>query len=55
MTIPVILDNPQTKPLDQLNAELKDFINAIATKKKPTVTGEAGLAALDIANKIGIM
>ena len=41
-----------TKTLDQLNVELKDFINSITTKNKPTVTGEAGLAALYIANKI---
>jgi len=37
---------------DQLNHELKDFISAISTHRKPTVTGKDGLYALDIARKI---
>ena len=40
------------KPFDQLNYELKDFINSIMKKRKPSVTGEDGSLALDIANKI---
>jgi predicted dehydrogenase len=37
---------------DQLQYELKDFVNAIIKKQKPSVTGEDGLAALEIALKI---
>lgn len=38
--------------LDQLNAELKDFVRAIIMKRKPSITGEDGLSALDIANRV---
>ncbi len=38
--------------LDQLNVELKNFVNSIMNRKDPLVTGEDGLAALDAANKI---
>ncbi|MFH1709636.1 MAG: Gfo/Idh/MocA family oxidoreductase [bacterium] len=44
--------NIGVKPFDQLNFELKDFVNAIIKKRKPSVTGEDGLSALEIANKI---
>ena len=37
---------------DQLQCELKDFISAIINKKKPSVTGEDGMAAIDIANRV---
>lgn len=37
---------------DQLKLELKDFIYAVIKGKKPSVTGEDGLEALNIANKI---
>ena len=37
---------------DQLQYELKDFISAIIKGRKPSVTGEDGLAALEIASKI---
>jgi predicted dehydrogenase len=40
------------KSFDQLQYELKDFINSIIKKQKPSVTGEDGLAALEIALKI---
>jgi len=40
------------KSLDGLNCELKDFINAIIKKRRPSVTGEDGLSALEVANKI---
>lgn len=40
------------EPLDQLNVELRDFISSISNRKKPTVTGEDGMLALDIANRI---
>ena len=41
-----------TSQHDQLNAELRDFISAVLKRKQPLVTGEDGLAALDVANKI---
>lgn len=44
--------NIGTGSFDQLNMELKDFINAIIKKRKPSVTGEDGLSALVIANRI---
>jgi predicted dehydrogenase len=37
---------------DQLNRELKDFVDSIIRKRKPSVTGEDGLSALEVANKI---
>jgi predicted dehydrogenase len=40
------------KSFDQLQCELKDFINSIIKKQKPSVTGEDGLAALEIVLKI---
>jgi predicted dehydrogenase len=40
------------EPFDQLNHELKDFADSILRERKPTVTGEDGLSALDVANKI---
>jgi predicted dehydrogenase len=42
----------KTDTYDQLNNELQDFINAVAYNKKPTVTGEDGKEALEIANQI---
>ncbi len=43
---------PMTEPLKM---ELLDFSEAIATMNKPKVDGEAGLKALDIANKISYL
>ena len=40
------------RSFDQLQYELKDFVNAVIKKQKPSVTGEDGLAALEIALKI---
>ncbi len=40
------------EPFDQLNHELKDFVDSIIRKIKPSVTGEDGLSALEVANKI---
>jgi predicted dehydrogenase len=40
------------EPYDQLNHELKDFVNSIIRKRKPLVTGDDGLSALEVANKI---
>jgi len=37
---------------DQLQYELKDFITSIINNRKPSVTGEDGLAALETANRI---
>ena len=45
-------ENIRVKNLDQLNAELKDFIKSIIGKKKPSITGEDGLNALVVANMI---
>jgi predicted dehydrogenase len=42
----------EVEAYDQLNTELKDFISAIMKRKEPSVTGEDGLAALEIAQKI---
>jgi len=42
----------EVSALDQLHYELKNFIGAISRNRKPEVTGEDGLAALEIANKI---
>lgn len=44
--------NIKVSSFDQLNAELKDFVKAIIRKRKPSVTGEDGLSALEIANRI---
>jgi predicted dehydrogenase len=44
--------NIKVSSFDQLNAELKDFVNAIIRKRKPSVTGEDGLSALEIASRI---
>jgi predicted dehydrogenase len=41
-----------TGSFDQLNQELKDFVDSIIMNRKPLVTGEDGLSALDVANKI---
>ncbi len=42
----------KTETLDQLNVELRDFINSIEKKRDPLVTGKDGLAALEIAEQI---
>jgi len=42
----------QVELSDQLNQELRDFVNAVMKRKKPSVTGEDGLAALEIAQRI---
>ncbi len=44
--------NIKVPSFDQLNAELKDFVKAVIRKRKPSVTGEDGLSALEIANRI---
>ncbi len=40
------------RPVDQLYAELRDFISSVAKRTAPTVTGEDGLAALSFAKEI---
>ncbi len=40
------------KSYDQLHAELEDFVKAIIKKGKPSVTGEDGLSALEVAIRI---
>jgi len=40
------------EPYDQLKYELKDFMDSIIRNRKPSVTGEDGLSALEMANKI---
>jgi virulence factor len=45
-------ENIRVKTFDQLNAELRDFISSILSKKKPSITGEDGLNALEAANMI---
>lgn len=42
---------PESK-LDQLTAELTDFIDCVRTGKQPKVTGEDGLAAVTLAHSI---
>jgi len=42
---------PESK-LDQLTAELGDFIDCVRTGKSPKVTGEDGLAAVTLAHSI---
>ncbi len=42
---------PESK-LDQLTAELTDFIDCVKTGKQPKVTGEDGLAAVSLAHSI---
>lgn len=37
---------------DQLQFELREFVSAVLEGKKPTVTGEDGVAALEIANAV---
>jgi predicted dehydrogenase len=37
---------------DQLHAELEDFVKAVAGKGEPSVTGEDGLSALEIAESV---
>ncbi len=37
---------------DQLNAELRDFVASINRKTGPAVSGEDGVAALEIANRV---
>lgn len=40
------------KKAEPLEEELKDFISAVRTKRKPLVTGEDGLKALEVALRI---
>ena len=42
----------KVEQFDQLNIELNDFVSAALKGKKPAVTGEDGLAALEIAQEI---
>ena len=42
----------QINPVQPLDAEISDFINAIKSGKTPTVSGHDGLAALAVANQI---
>jgi virulence factor len=46
------LNNIKVSGPDQLQTELKSFINSVVSGKKPPVAGEDGLAALDAAIKI---
>jgi len=47
-----VIKDIKVEAYDQLNTELKDFVSAIMKRRKPSVTGEDGLAALEIAQKI---
>ena len=38
--------------IEPVKAELENFLEAIRTRGKPEVTGEDGLAAVDVAAKI---
>jgi predicted dehydrogenase len=42
----------QVEKVDQLNLELRDFINAITKNAKPSVSGRDGVVALEVANTI---
>jgi predicted dehydrogenase len=42
----------KSKPVDQLYAQLSDFVRSIREDSKPFVSGEQGLAALKVASKI---
>ncbi len=42
----------EIKPVQPLDAEISDFIDAIKSGKTPTVSGHDGLAALAVANQI---
>jgi predicted dehydrogenase len=51
----VHLESTQVAPLstmDQLTAELSDFVEAVRTGRQPKVTGEDGLAAVELAHAI---
>jgi predicted dehydrogenase len=39
-------------PGDALEAELQDFLDAIRDRRDPAVTGEHGLRALDVAERV---
>ena len=42
----------EVKDVDQIRAELEAFINSIQSKSSPVVTGEDGLAAVEVAERI---
>jgi predicted dehydrogenase len=45
--------NPlEINDVDQIRAELESFINSVQSKTPPVVSGEAGLAAVEIAERI---
>jgi len=45
--------NPlEVKEVDQIRAELEAFINSIQTRSSPVVSGEDGLAAVEVAERI---
>jgi predicted dehydrogenase len=42
----------EVKDVDQIRAELEAFINSIQSKSAPIVSGEDGLAAVEVAERI---
>jgi predicted dehydrogenase len=48
----VKLNSLEVKEIDQIRAELEAFINSIHTKTPPIVSGEDGLAAVTVAERI---
>lgn len=48
----LVYEQPEQKPINALEYELKLFVNSVLEKKKPVVSGEDGLKALKVADII---
>ncbi|MBS4034439.1 MAG: Gfo/Idh/MocA family oxidoreductase [Ignavibacterium sp.] len=48
----LVYEQPEHKEINALEYELKLFVNSVAEKKKPVVSGEDGLKALKVAQNI---
>lgn len=45
-------EETQASPADALTAELQDFVDCIRTGRQPRVSGDAALAAMDVADRV---
>jgi predicted dehydrogenase len=48
----IVYEHPEQKEINALQCELESFLNAIATKTRPVVSGEDGQHALAVAQEI---
>lgn len=48
----IVVETLDIEPVKPLDAELEDFVQCVATRRKPLVNGRVGLEALDVAMRV---